>query len=205
MKFKYDFGKPREAFEGLIEPVAKAGTAAIDLVGKDIKTEGRANIAGAGFGKRWQNALRVDRYPRRGVSANAALWIYHKIPYAEAFESGAVIHGTPLLWIPLSTAPKKIGRLKMTPRNYIASVGPLISINHPGKPPLLAAPYSGRVRSRTTLAGLRRGADKGGGLVPIFVGIKTITLTKRFALRSIFRSAAGRLSGYYSDQFKQEG
>lgn len=204
MKFKYDYGKPREAFEGLIEPVAKAGTAAIDLVGRDIKTEGRANIAGAGFSKRWQNALRVNRYPRRGVSSSAALWIYHKIPYAEVFESGATIHGKPLLWIPLSTAPKRIGRMKMTPKNYIANVGPLVSINNPGKPPLLAAPYSGRVRKRTTLAGLKRGAGQGGGLVPVFVGISTISIQKRFALRSIFRSAAGKLGSYYAAQFRQE-
>lgn len=182
----------------------KAGTATMDEIGKRIKTKGRANIASAGFGKRWQNALRVDRYPKRGVSSNAALWIHHNIPYADVFEFGATIHGKPLLWIPLSNVPKKIGGKRMTPQEFSQSVGPLQAINPPGRPPMLVAKYSSRNRAKISLAGLRRGAGAAGGgqSVPVFVGVPLVRIRKRFNLRSVFRAAAAQISSVWDDKFK---
>ena len=70
------------------------------------------------------------------VSINAAAHVYHRIPYAWVHEEGATIHGQPLLWLPLSHAPDKIGRFRMTPRRY---PGPLQFVRRAGKPPLLVA------------------------------------------------------------------
>lgn len=194
---KGDFGK---AFSEMKNPMAVRATTAIDRLGNAIKTIGRANIAAAGFSKRWQNALRVNRYPRKGVSISPALWIYHAISYAEVFESGATIHGKPLLWIPLSSTPKKIGGRRMTPKLYTQEIGPLTAISPPGHPPLLVAKYQGRSgRKKISLAGLRRGQSGDGSKtsVPIFVGLERVKLRKRFRLRSIFVNETRQLKRYY--------
>jgi hypothetical protein len=44
-------------------PIAKAATAAVREAAELAKTAGRANIAAAGFGRKWQNALRAKIYP----------------------------------------------------------------------------------------------------------------------------------------------
>ena len=74
-------------------PIAKAATAAVRETAEMAKSAGRASIAGAGFSRKWQNALRAKIYPPNRDSMRAAALIYHKVPYAEVFEDGAVIHG----------------------------------------------------------------------------------------------------------------
>jgi hypothetical protein len=92
LKVKVD-REPRaflEAFMAAEEPIARAATAAVGEAGARIKLAARADIADAGFSIRWQNALRVDRYPRGGeVSVNTAAHVYHRIPYAIVHEEGA--------------------------------------------------------------------------------------------------------------------
>src|SRR4029079_3825172 len=84
--------------------------------------------------------------PPQGESLRPAAFIYHKIRYAGVFEEGAVIGGQPLLWLPLPTVPLRRGR-PMTPSQYARSVGPLVSVQRPGSPPLLFPKYrSGRRR-----------------------------------------------------------
>src|SRR5690242_1347852 len=56
-------GQFAEAIKDMQKPIAKAGTAAIRDLAVIAKTKSRAVISSAGFGKRWQNALRVDVYP----------------------------------------------------------------------------------------------------------------------------------------------
>lgn len=194
-------GDVRKVFASILEPIAEAGTKAIDLVGRDIKSLARADIAAAGFSRRWQNALRVDRYPRKGVSANAALWIYHKIPYADIFETGGTIQGKPYLWIPTSNAPKRLGRSKFNIRNYQKEVGPLKFINPPGKPPLAIAAYGGRSTKKLSQAGLRRGGDK---TVVLFVGVPSVNIRDRFHLREIFTAASQKLASYYAANLKDK-
>ncbi|RUV75923.1 MAG: hypothetical protein EOR30_17060 [Mesorhizobium sp.] len=69
-RFRYQ-AKPAEfagAMFGIKDPIAFAATAAISEAGDIVKREGRADIAAAGFSKRWQNALRVNVYPKRRFS-----------------------------------------------------------------------------------------------------------------------------------------
>src|SRR5690242_11406255 len=134
----------------LRKPIARAATAAIREAGQIAKRNGRSSIAAAGFSRKWQNALRVNVYPPQGESLRPAAFIFHKIKYAGAFEEGAVIAGKPLLWLPLGNVPVRRGR-PMTPSQYARSVGPLVSVQRPGSPPLLFPKYRGkRGRRRAT-------------------------------------------------------
>jgi hypothetical protein len=212
MKIVYQVlkGEFEAALRDKYKPLAEAGSAAMIETAETIKTEGRRDIASAGFGKRWQNALRVDVYPKRGVSLNAAALIYHKIPYADVFETGATIRGKPRLWLPLSTTPKKIGRNRMTAERYQKEIGPLRLIKRPGKKPLLAGEMSAttaQIRSglagKVTLARLRKGSGKvdtrtsGRMFVPLFVGVDSVKLRDRFSIREITKRAADRLGEIY--------
>ena len=213
LKVKVD-REPRaflRAFMATEEPIARAATAAVGEAGERIKTAARADIAAAGFSRKWQNALRVDRYPRgREVSVNAAAHVYHRIHYAWVHEEGATIHGAPLLWLPLAHAPSKIGRFRMTPRRY---PGPLQFVRRAGRPPLLVAKLGmsrGRAKKgvgKITMAAARKGAAGGGRnrvlrSVPMFVGISTVRLLKRFNITGVVRREARRLGELYLKHLK---
>ena len=86
-------------------PMAKAASAAVREAANLAKAGGRANIAAAGFSRKWQNALRAKVYPPNRDSINAAALIYHKVPYAEVFEEGAIIHGKPMLVAAVAECP----------------------------------------------------------------------------------------------------
>ena len=198
------------AFMAAEEPIARAATAAVGEAGERIKAAARADIAAAGFSRKWQNALRVDRYPRgREVSVNAAAHVYHRIHYAWVHEEGATIHGQPLLWLPLAHAPAKIGRFRMTPRRY---PGPLQFVRRAGRPPLLVAKLGmSRARAKKpgkiSLAAAKKGAAGGGEArvlrsVPMFVGISTVRLRKRFNITGVVRREARRLGELYIKHLK---
>src|SRR6476660_1481334 len=121
---------------GIERPMARAATAAVRDAGDIAKRGGRSSIAVAGFSHKWQNALRVNIYPPQGESLRPAAFVFHKIRYAGVFEEGAVIGGKPLLWLPLSNVPIRRGR-PIRPAEYVRSLGPLVSVQRPGSPPLL--------------------------------------------------------------------
>lgn len=202
------------AFLAAEEPIAEAGTRAIEEAANEAKAGARATIASAGFGRKWQNALRADVYPKGGqTSVNAAAHIYHKIPYSGVFEEGARISGSPYLWLPLPHVPGKLGRFRMTPARYPE---PLQFVRRAGKPPLLVARI-GMSRAaarrggpaRLSAATIRRGAQAGGArrvvrAVPVFVGISTVRIRKRFNVGRAVRQAANRLPALYLKHFQDE-
>lgn len=195
------------------EPIARAATAAIHEVGEIAKTLGRASIASGMNSRKWPTAWRLQVYPSGGkVSINAAAFLFHKIPYARVFEDGARISGRPMLWIPLSGVPSKIGRFRMTPANYVKMVGPLFSINR-GPRPLLAtrihatSAQAGRLLGGVTVAKLRAGFKRGGGAlttVPLFVGVPTITLRSRFNTAAAAATAQSRLASLYFSNLRAD-
>ncbi|MES2845641.1 MAG: DUF6441 family protein [Pseudomonadota bacterium] len=212
--FQFAKGEFDEAMQDILTPIAEAGTAAIRKAGDQVKVKARGNIAAAGFSKRWQNALRVDVYPKKGVSASAAAHIYHAIPYAHVFEDGASIAGKPYLWIPLASTPKKLGRKKLTPERFEAEIGQLFTLRRPGKNPLLVArmrvPIAEAKKGppyRVRMSALKRGGQAGGGsyvTVPIFVGIKVVNIAKKFAIRQAVQEAADDLPRLYLENLKVE-
>jgi hypothetical protein len=178
---------------GMQRPMAKAATAAVREAGEIAKRDGRASIAGAGFSRKWQNALRVNIYPPQGDSLRPAAFIYHKIRYAGVFEEGAVIGGQPLLWLPLPTVPLRRGR-PMTPSQYVRSVGPLVSVQRPGGPPLLFPKYrSARRRRRGASVSERK---------PLYIGLSSVSIAKRFNIKGAAQNAAAQLPSLFEKHLR---
>lgn len=206
MTMRLTFSALRGQFRGAIKeierPIARAATGAIAEAGLAAKTEGRANIGSAGFGKKWQNALRDKYYPKGRESMRPAVQLYHRIPYADVFETGATIQGKPLLWVPITNnIPAKLSGRRISPSSYTRLVGPLASVNIPGRKPMLVAKADrGKKGTRkVSLASLRRGARGEGNVksVPVFVGVDAVKLRKRFDLRVVFARVASRLGQLY--------
>lgn len=195
LRLIYSFvpGEFEEALKEKYRPIAEAAQGAIVEIAAQVKTEARADIAAAGFSTKWQNALRVDVFPKRGASANAAAFLYHKIPYAGVFETGATIQGKPRLWIPLSSAPKKLGGKRFSVAAYVSRYGQssLKFVPRGGKPPLLVGRPVG-ARSKNTQA------------VPLFVGVESVTVRDRFSIREICERASQRLASLYFKHLKGE-
>lgn len=207
-------GQWSAAMRSMQYPIASAMTAAMHQVVGQGKAQARARIAAAGFGKKWQNAMQARTYPLTGISMDPAGWFTHNIPYAGVFEDGAKIPGNPYLWIPVTGVPSRIGSKRMTPANFIATIGPLQIVRRAGRPPLLVGFMQGADRSagKVTIGKLRAGsalarlgvrsrhsASGGRGVVsvPIFVGISLVNIRARFNLRPVFKAALAALPAAY--------
>jgi hypothetical protein len=204
-------GRFQEDVDAFSATIADASTETMDKVGVIVKTDGRAAIASAGFSKRWQNALRVKRYPERRTSINAALWVHHKIQYAGVFAEGATIAGKPLLWLPLSTTPKRMSGNMTRPDRLATILGGrsrLVSMGSPGGTPLLGARIrisrtaaSRSTPPRVTLAALRRGDGEGTGVlrtIPLFFGVRETKVPKKISIAEICQRARDRIPSLYA-------
>lgn len=204
ISYSYPKGKFEKNLREMNLPVAKAATDAILEVRQTFETAARANIAAAGFSRRWQTGYRVLKFPRGAKPAiDVAAFGYHKIGYANVFERGAKVSGKPLLWLPLPGAPKKIGREKVTPKLYAQKVGPLQYVSRPGKAPLLLGKKSGRGK-KLSLKSLRRGASGAGktSMVPLFVGLKAVSIGSKFDISAVAERVAARLPEIYHRHFQ---
>lgn len=166
----------------------------------------RADIKGAGdFSKRWYGkALKIVAFPKLGVgSIKAAINVSHKIPYAGVFEDGTVIHGAPFMWLPLGA--ERVGARgsnRLTPRNFEAKTGQDL-FSFPGANGELLLGFKGRVGNkqgrapkRVTIGVMKRGTDGAGGsiaTIPVFVGIRTSRIGKRFHIREILETRVAPL------------
>lgn len=212
LKVSFDIitGEFERRMEELQKPIAETAVATMDEVLSTVKVEGRASIAAAGFSRRWQNALRFDRFPRGNKkSINAAVFVHHRIVYAGVFEDGATIVGNPLMWVPLPSSPKRIGRNRFTPRNYNNMVGPLVSMSSRSGTPLLGATVrmsrtnAAQERPKVTLATLRRGRTGRGILrtIPLFFGIRSTQIEKKFNITQICEAARDAIPSIYARLF----
>jgi hypothetical protein len=173
-------GQYEKAFTGHYGQIAHAATGAIKEAADLAKSAARANIAGAGFSGRWQNALRANTYPKTGESVDAAAFIYHKIDYAGIFEHGGAISGKPLLWLPIG---KNLpGGNRQSPAKYAAAHGGLKVVKQGGKVFLV-----GKVGRKT---------------VPLFVGVSTVTMPKKFDVITTVKKVAAKLPELYSKNLK---
>jgi hypothetical protein len=189
--------------------MARAATAAVHDAGELAKKGGRASIAAAGFSAKWQNALRADYFPKGRDSLSPAALIYHKIEYSEAFEEGSTIDGKPLLWLPLPNVPLGAGGKQLTPQQFVARIGPLASVNLPGKPPLLVGrgSLSGILRATNKSVRVRKRALRGGNIlgeeVPLYIGLPDITDPKKFDVVAAINDAAADLGELYLKYFEE--
>lgn len=203
----YGVGEFQREMSKISVPVSEAAHQAMIAVGEKVKTEGRSHIAAAGFSNKWQNALRVIIYdPKKTLRKGelAAAWVYHKIPYAGVFEEGATVRAK--MWVPLPWVPKSAGRgRRLTPETFIASANQkLFPIRRNGKTYLaVGLTISGRAAKtgrlgKYSMTALRRGSTGKGEnsvrtLVPIFVGVDSVTFKDRLNIRGVVERAANTL------------
>lgn len=146
--------------------------AAAKRASEEMVDEGRADIrAGGNFGSaRWQDGLeaRVSYESRQDINIR----ITHAVFYWRVFEEGAVIHGKPLLWIPLSFGDSDGVRARDYP-------GQLFRVDRAGKAPLLMS-------------------DSG----PQYFGKESVTIPKKWHLRDVVAKVSRRLGRYYREAFR---
>lgn len=176
----FSFSARETAFKDALEKIAReieaAEQAALQDAAAEAVKEGRANIAQAGFSRRWQDALTSRFYPNPGKDPAAI--IYHRIRFAGVFERGITISGRPLLWLPIE---QNLPAGVHSPRQYGRK---LVSVNVAGKPPLLFD-AANRLRG------------------PLFFGTPAATIRKRFDLYRIFAEVMARMQDFYNNRMKR--
>lgn len=226
MKLDYQHSKEewKAAARSIRGTIAGATRAAFQDLAVQVQRQGRAEIARSGLSRRWQTGFRTYVFPRRivpGATTELAMRGQHRIGFANVFERGARIGGKPLLWIPLPTAPKRINGRPTTAGSYVRNVGPLHSINRPGRPPLLAgyamrAPSGGRSASVAQLRTGQRNARRrqaraafGGRLgarpvsVPLFVGLPAVRIRDRLNISAVYERARRDLPNLYAKRLAE--
>lgn len=153
--------------------IARAISESARISSQSIKTLGDADILAAGnFTDRWTGSFKADALPANTDVLNPRIQVTSTIPYFMIHETGGVIHGKPLLWIPLSYTG-----LKMRAREYGRRYG-LFRVNRKGgKAPLLLS-----IRDRK----------------PKYFGIASVRLPKRFGIRKICRNVMGKFPALYA-------
>jgi hypothetical protein len=148
-------------------------------------------LQAAGFGPKWQNALRVVVYPKNAESIQPTIQTYHKIGYSQIFEEGGSIFGKPLLWLPIE---------KNLPRAIGAAPGSAVLLRQEHRPAVPDLPgRQGAIAGGTKKTGRRgkRGAVQ-TETVPMFVGIDQVTLGDKFHIREIADTVAGQLPALFA-------
>jgi hypothetical protein len=158
--------------------VATASVAALREAADDAVEDGRSDIAGAGkFGPRWQAGLKrriVGATEGGEPSLQAKAIIFHKFGFAGVFEHGAVIQGKPLLWIPTQEGGPAASR----------SGKKLVSATVRGRPMLFDANDRNRERK------------------PLYIGVPSVRIPKKFRITEIVREHAARLGELFVKYFK---
>lgn len=214
--------------------MSKAATAAMREAGDLLKKQGRSNILSGGLGQKFANAWRVAVYPSKGFTLDPAIYGHHNIPYSLIFQTGGTIHGkSGLLWLPLPTVPK-VGKRIAQPRDLTGVKLFSIRSKTGQEPLLAAkirnkgANRNSRIRGQVSLPALRAGtnaasirdtsrlkAKQRGGVkasnataniitVPLFHGVPSVTLRRRFNLDEVAREVAARIAGMYEARAPKE-
>lgn len=187
--------------------IAAAGlTKAMRETGKLAAAAANRNIHAAGFAHRkWE--LRPKNFPSTGISLLPEVWLHSRVNFEDIFEEGRTIQGNPWLWLPLASVPPWPGdpTRRMSPKKYVETIGPLVTMRRRGKPPLLGAVVRGPLKPQpfgrfVTRAKLRRGSGGKGqvSVIPMFVGVRAVTIEKRFDVQSAVESVTDKMPGLYA-------
>lgn len=141
----------------------------------DIMHECRADIAGAGhFGSRWTDGLQAVVGEGGG---HIRIRVSMAVPYWTVFQTGKVIFGKPLLWIPLSFAGDALG---VRARDY---PGQLFRVDRRAGAPLLMAP--------------------GKPAQAKYFGKESVTIPKKFHVIEIIERLAKNMPKLYRENFRR--
>jgi hypothetical protein len=205
---KADAGQWLKATTQYERIMAKAATQAMRDVGKEAVRKGRESIAAAGFSSKFQRTLRAINRPASGYVLNPSVYIHTTINYADIFETGKTITGSPFLWLPLPAVPPYQGRPHMTPSQYVRIVGPLVTMRRPGGLPMLGAvveqggkPTRGRLRKtflKTAFGEKRRPTVT----IPLFVGVPSVSIPKKFDVKGAVQDSFDDLDKFYAEHLE---
>ena len=105
MKLKLDITPDLAAMmAGEIRAGEKAVSTATRAAGDSLKTAWRAQITGAGLGRRLANTIRAQSYPRGRHSLNAATFVWSNAPdIVRARDTGPLIRSRRGFWLAIPT------------------------------------------------------------------------------------------------------
>jgi hypothetical protein len=177
--------------EAEIVAAEKAVTLGITRAGEALKAAWRAQVTGAGLGRRLANAIRANRYPGSGESISAASLVFSSAAeITDAFDRGVLIRSKHGLWLAIPTAEARsrdLGRARITPLGWERRTGMRLRfVFRRGRPSLLVADDA-RVNARG-LAAAKRGRRRQDGMltgaatVVIFILVPQVRLAKRLDL-----------------------
>jgi hypothetical protein len=205
---KADGGQVVKATTEMERIIAKAATQAMRDVGKLAINNGRDIMATAGFSSKFQKSLRVINRPASGYVLNPSEYVHSTINYSDIFETGKTITGSPFLWLPLPNVPPSADRAHMTPSQYVRQVGPLVTMRRPGHLPMLGAvveqggkPTRRRLR-QTFLKGAFGEKRRATVTIPLFVGVPSVTIPKKFDLKGAWQDAFDHLDEFYAQRLE---
>jgi hypothetical protein len=162
-------------------PVATAAVQALRDVAADAVQEGRTDIAAAGSGfthAKWLSGLQyksIDYKTQGGdPSLEAKAIIFHTYGIAGVFESGATIHGKPLMWLPTTPGSPRISKSRK--KLVFATVR--------------GVPMAFNV------------ADKARDRKPLYVGVPQVTIPKKFHIVDIVKANFAKLGAAFVREFK---
>jgi hypothetical protein len=144
-----------------------------------IEELGRANIAAGGnFGSaRWQDGFQAKVSFQSRTDLN--IRVTHAVSYWKVFEFGAVIHGKPLLWIPMKNSEAAV--LGVRARDFGQ---PLFRVNRKGGGAPLLMSKGGKVQ---------------------YFGKEQVRIPKKWNLRQIVRTVARQMNVFYKEAMKNGG
>jgi hypothetical protein len=162
----------------------KAVTAAMREAGTELKTAWRAQITGAGLGRRLANSIRSQTYPRSGESLAAAALVWSKAPeIIGAHDTGPLIRSKTGFWlaIPLPAAGKSARGGRITPGEWERRRGLRLQfVYRRTGPSLLVA--EGRLNTKGQAVVSRSKTGRGVVTAPIFLLVPQVKLPKRLDL-----------------------
>lgn len=200
-------GDLEKQFLELQKDIAKAATAAVKEADGLVKKESQAALSSAGFSGRSSRAMRSVITPKTGDSINVSADFFLRPAYLNIFETGGTITGKPLLWLPLPTVPLGAGGKRLTPKQYTERIGPLHSARG-AKTPLLVGKGSRQQILRATSKAVRfrkrAGLSQGTVNVPLFVGVPSVNIRKKFDLAAIVARTRAKLGEFYLKNVKAQ-
>jgi len=162
----------------------RAVTTAMREAGTGLKTAWRAQITGAGLGRRLANSIRSQNFPRSGESLDAAALVWSKAPViVGAHNTGPLIRSKDGFWlaIPTPAAGKSTRGGRITPGEWERRSGLRLRFVYRSRgPSLLVA--EGRLNTKGRAVASKSKTGRGVATVPIFLLVPQVKLSKRLNL-----------------------
>ena len=175
----------------------RAVTTATREAGNSVKSAWRAQITGAGLGRRLARTIRSEQFPKGRPSLSAAAVVWSRAPVIiGAHDSGPLIRSRNGFWlaIPTPAAGKSTRGGRITPGEWERRSGRRLRfVYRRTGPSLLVA--EGRLNTRGRAVASRSRTGRGLTTVPIFLLVPQVQLRKRMDLARDAAKAQDALPG----------